>query len=372
MNVLELAQKLIQFDTVTPKGSECLDFIGKYLESFGFEVSRLPFGDVDNLFARKGTDAPHIMYVGHVDVVPTGDGWTHDPFSGVVENGVLYGRGAVDMKGSIAAFLAAIPNIKTNGSISILLTSDEEGPAKDGVAKVIPWLKENNHIPIPTFALVGEPTSVDKVGDTIKNGRRGSISFDITVQGSQGHVAYPHLANNAADPLIMFLGDLVSTSLDKGTADFDPSNLEIVKLNMPSSAYNVIAGVSYASVNIRFNTHHTFESLTEYVNLIAKNAEKQFAVAFSITSLPSAEPFIAKSPEWTNIVSKAVEAEIGSAPACSTSGGTSDARFIHKICPVVELGLLNKTAHHVDECVHVSDLEMLQKIYERIFQGKEN
>lgn len=365
MNVLELAQKLIQFDTVTPKGSECLDFIGQYLESFGFEVSRLPFGNVDNLFARKGTDVPHIMYVGHVDVVPTGDGWTHDPFSGVVENGVLYGRGAVDMKGSIAAFLAAIPNIKTNGSISILLTSDEEGPAKDGVAKVIPWLKENNHI--PTFALVGEPTSVDKVADTIKNGRRGSISFDITVQGSQGHVAYPHLANNAANPLIMFLDELVSTSLDKGTADFDPSNLEIVKLNMPNSAYNVIAGTAYASVNIRFNTLHSFESLTQHINSIAKKAEKQFKVTFSITPLPSAEPFIASSSEWANIVSKAVEAEIGVAPICSTSGGTSDARFIHKICPVIELGLLNKTAHHVDECVLVSDLETLQKIYERVF-----
>ena len=365
MNVLELTKKLIQFDTVTPKGSECLDFIGQYLESFGFEVSRLPFGDVDNLFARKGTDAPHIMYVGHVDVVPTGDGWMHDPFSGVVENDVLYGRGAVDMKGSIAAFLAAIPNIKTNGSISILLTSDEEGPAKDGIAKVIPWLKEHNHI--PTFALVGEPTSVDKVADTIKIGRRGSISFDIVVHGNQGHVAYPHLAKNAADPMIMFLGALLLTTLDQGTPNFEPSNLEIVKLNMPNSAYNVIAGTAYASVNIRFNTLHSFESLTQHIHLMAKKVEEQFEVAFSITPLPSAEPFITSSLEWANVVSKALEAETGVAPICSTSGGTSDARFIHKICPVVELGLLNKTAHHVDECVHVSDLEMLQRIYERVF-----
>ena len=216
---------------------------------------------------------------------------------------------------------------------------------------------------------MGEPTSVDKVGDTIKNGRRGSISFDITVQGSQGHVAYPHLANNAANPLIMFLNELISTTLDKGIADFDPSNLEIVKLNMPNSAYNVIAGIAYASVNIRFNTLHSFESLTQHINSIAKKAEKQFGVVFATTPLLSAEPFIASSSVWANIVSKAVEAETGAAPTCSTSGGTSDARFIQKICPVIELGLLNKTAHHVDECVPVSDLEMLQKIYERIFHG---
>ena len=368
MDVIEITKKLIQFDTVTPKGSDCLDFIGQYLEPLGFEVTRLPFGNVDNLFARRGSSDPHVMYVGHVDVVPTGDGWVHAPFAGVVDDGVLYGRGAVDMKGSIGAFLAAIPNIKNKGSISILLTSDEEGPAKDGVVKVIPWLKENNHV--PTFALVGEPTSVDKVGDTIKNGRRGSISFDITFYGKQGHVAYPHLAQSAANPLIMLLEALISTPLDDGTPDFDPSNLEIVKLNMPNDAYNVIAGVSYASVNIRFNTFHSFESLGKYIKMVALKTKIRYGGGdFSVIPLPSAEPFIADSPEWANIVSKAVEAETGVAPICSTSGGTSDARFIHKICPVIELGLLNKTAHHVDEQVPVADLKCLQKIYERIFQG---
>ncbi len=368
MDVIEITQKLIQFDTVTPKGSDCLDFIEQYLESFGFETTRLPFGNVDNLFARKGSGNPHIMYVGHVDVVPPGDGWTHSPFSGVVENDILYGRGAVDMKGSIAAFLAAIPNIKNNGSISVLLTSDEEGAAKDGVVKVIPWLQTNNHI--PTFALVGEPTSVDKVGDTIKNGRRGSISFDIVFYGKQGHVAYPHLAQSAANPLVMLLEALISETLDEGTPDFDPSNLEIVKMNIPNNAYNVIAGVSYASVNIRFNTLHTFESLEEYINLMALRAKARHGGEnFSVTPLPSAEPFIANSPEWASIVSKAVEAETGAMPICSTSGGTSDARFIHKICPVIELGLLNKTAHHVDEQVPVADLNTLQKIYEGIFRG---
>lgn len=367
MNVTELAQKLIKFDTVTPKGADCLDFIGKYLADLGFEINRLPFGSVDNLFARKGNTNPHFMYVGHVDVVPPGDGWDNAPFAGIVKNDVLYGRGAVDMKGSIAAFLAAIANIKVDGSISILLTSDEEGPARDGVLKVIPWLQANNHV--PTFALVGEPTSVDRVGDTIKNGRRGSISFDIETYGQQGHVAYPSLATNAANPLLTLLNILMTTSLDEGTADFDPSNLEVVKLNMPNNAYNVIPGVAYASVNIRFNTLHSFESLTEYVVSAAKIAEEQFGARFSIIPLPSAEPFISNSLEWLSMVSKAVENEIGKMPICSTSGGTSDARFIHKICPVVELGLSNKTAHHVNEHVPIDDLKILQKIYERIFHG---
>lgn len=367
MDVVEITQKLIQFDTVTPKGSDCLDFIEQYLNSLGFESTRLPFGDVDNLFAKKGFDAHHIMYVGHVDVVPPGDDWAYAPFTGVVENNILYGRGAVDMKGSIGAFLAAISNIQGDQSISILLTSDEEGPAKDGVAKVIPWLKENNHI--PTFALVGEPTSVDRVGDTIKNGRRGSISFDIVFYGKQGHVAYPHLAQSAASPLVMLLEDLISEPLDEGTPDFDPSNLEIVKMNIPNDAYNVIAGVAYASINIRFNTLHTFKSLEEFVMLKALKVKAQYGGDFVITPLPSAEPFIAHSTEWTNLVSKAVKDEIGMEPIRSTSGGTSDARFIHKICPVIELGLLNKTAHHVNEHVPTSDLKTLQKIYERILLG---
>lgn len=368
MSVVEITQKLIQFDTVTPKGSDCLDFIQSFLEPLGFEVQRLPFGKVDNLFARKGTTNPHLMFVGHVDVVPTGDGWTHSPFSGVVEDGILYGRGAVDMKGAIAAFLAALPNIQNKGSISILITTDEEGPAKDGIAKIIPWLQANNQV--PTFALVGEPTSVYAVGDTIKNGRRGSISFDIVVHGKQGHVAYPHLTQNAANPLVMLLQNLTSQPLDEGATDFDPSNLEIVKLNVPNNVYNVIPGVSYASINIRFNTMHSFKSLEEYINLEALKVRAQYSLCdFTITALPCAEPFITYSDEWVSKVSKAVEAEIGLRPKSSTSGGTSDARFIHKICPVLELGLLNKTAHHVNEHVSLNDLIMLEKIYQRIFQN---
>ncbi len=367
MNVTELAQKLIQFDTITPKGSECLDFIQTYLTDLGFEVTRLPFADVDNLFARKGKNSPHLMYVGHVDVVPTGDGWAHPPFAGIVEEDILYGRGAVDMKGSIAAFLAALPNIQSNDSISILLTSDEEGPAKNGVVKIIPWLQENNQI--PDYALVGEPTSVDQVADTIKNGRRGSISFDITVLGKQGHVAYPQLSDNAATPLIELLNNL-KTSLDDGTPDFQPSNLEIVKLNMPNHVYNVICGIAHASINIRFNTLHSFASLTERIQLaMQKIHEKYQSVCFLIKPLPSAEPFISSSADWVVMVSKAVAEITGITPICSTSGGTSDARFIQKICPVVELGLCNKTAHHVDEHVSIADLEVLQKIYENLLNN---
>lgn len=368
MNVIELAQKLIQFDSVTPKGADCLDFIQKYLEGFGFNVQRLPFGSVDNLFARKGASNPHLMFVGHVDVVPTGNGWKHPPFAGVVENDILYGRGAADMKGAIGAFLAALPDIQHKGSISVLLTTDEEGPAKDGVAQIIPWLQSNNHV--PTFALVGEPTSVHTLGDIVKNGRRGSINFDIVVHGKQGHVAYPHLAQNAANPLVMLLHTLTAQLLDNGTDDFDPSNLEIVKMNMPNDVYNVIPGTSSASINIRFNSLHSFKSLEERINLEALKVKAQYGPCeISVVTLPSAEPFITYSEEWMHKVSKAVEAETGCAPQCSTSGGTSDARFIQKICPVLELGLLNKTAHHVDEHVPIADLVSLQKIYQHIFQG---
>lgn len=367
MNVVEIAQKLIQFDSVTPKGSDCLDFIRSYLNQFGFEAHRLPFGSVDNLFARKGFASPHLMFVGHVDVVPSGEGWKHPPFSGIVENNILYGRGAADMKGAIAAFLASLPSISKNGSISVLLTTDEEGPAKDGIAKTIPWLQANNHV--PTFALVGEPTSANVLGDTVKNGRRGSTSFDIVVQGKQGHVAYPHLAQNAANPLVVLLQSLTSKPLDEGTKDFSPSNLEIVKMNMPNNVYNVIPGISYASVNVRFNSLHSFASLEEYINLEALKIKALYgSCEISITALPSAEPFITHSDEWMNKVSKAVEAETGFLPQYSTSGGTSDARFIQKICPVLELGLLNKTAHHIDEHIAIADLYALQKIYQRIFQ----
>lgn len=370
MDVVELAQKLIQFETVTPKGSDCLDFIQSYLESLGFTATRIPFGDVDNLFARKGESEAHIMFAGHVDVVPTGEGWTHPPFSGDIENNTLYGRGAVDMKGAIAAFLAAVGSINTTSSISVLLTSDEEGPAKDGVAKVIPWLVENGHV--PTYVLVGEPTAVENVGDTIKNGRRGSISFDIETYGTPGHVAYPQLANNAANPLLALLGILTSTSLDEGTPDFDASNLEVVKIHMPNNAYNVIPGVAYASVNIRFNTLHSFESLTNFINSAARNIEERFRASFVVNPLPSAEPFISSSAIWGDIVANAVEAEAGIRPIMSTSGGTSDARFIHKICPVVELGLSNATAHKADEHVRLNDLKILQKVYERIFSNSKS
>ncbi len=373
MKVTALAQKLIQFATVTPQGSDCLDFISDYLINLGFQVTRLPFGSgdnlsdhvVDNLFARKGSTDPHLMYVGHVDVVPPGDGWMHSPFAGVVEDGVLYGRGAVDMKGAIAAFLAALPLVESQGSVSILLTCDEEGPANNGVVKVIPWLEANHHL--PTCALVGEPTSVNCLGDTIKNGRRGSISFDIATYGHQGHVAYPQLANNAATPLVALLNNLIATPLDAGTSDFQPSNLEIVKLHVPNDAYNVIAGVACASVNIRFNPLHSFASLEAYLNLMAKKVEACYpGINFAIAPLPAAEPFISSSAAWVAMVAKAVTAETGVAPTCSTSGGTSDARFIHKICPVVELGLLNKTAHHVDEHVLIADLQTLQGIYARV------
>lgn len=369
MNYIELAQKLINFKSVTPLGRDCLDFIAEYLQNIDFKITRLPFEDVDNLYAVKGQGSPHILYVGHVDVVPEGDGWKYDPYSAIIENEILYGRGAVDMKGSIAAFLAAVAKLENfQGTISIMLTTDEEGPAKNGVAKIIPWLQAQGIK--PDYALTGEPTSVEKVGDTIKNGRRGSITFEITVNGVQGHVAYPKLAKNPATVLVHYLHELKQIKLDEGTIDFDASNLEIVKMHIPNSANNVIAAQALASVNVRFNPSHNFASLTNLLQQKADSVLKNYDRGINITidAKPSAEPFVNNSASWTKILQEAVLKVTGFMPNLSTSGGTSDARFVYKLCPVLELGLSNKTAHHKNECVALKDLETLEAIYLEILK----
>lgn len=364
VNCIKLAQKLISFKSITPLGSDCLDFIDEYLENIGFKITRLPFEDVDNLYALKGQGSPHILFVGHVDVVSEGDGWNYDPYSAVIENDILYGRGAVDMKGSIAAFLAAVAKVENfNGTISVLLTTDEEGMAQNGVAKIIPWLQEQGIK--PDYALTGEPTAVEMVGDTIKNGRRGSISFDVKVNGVQGHVAYPQLAKNPATVLVHYLHELKKIKLDEGTVDFDGSNLEIVKMHIPNSANNVIAGHAMATVNLRFNPLHNFKSLENLLNEKAQEVLKNYdlAITIDIAPKPSAEPFANSDAAWAKILQDAVFKVTGFMPNFSTSGGTSDARFVYKLCPVLELGLSNKTAHHKDECVKVSDLHTLEAIY---------
>lgn len=370
MNCIELAQKLIRFKTVTPNGGDCLDFIAEYLANLGFAINRVPFADVDNLYAVKGQGSPHVLFVGHVDVVPEGDSWQYNPYEAVIDSGILYGRGAVDMKGSIAAFVSAVTQLENfKGSISILLTTDEEGTAKNGVAKVIPWLQENSIK--PDFAITGEPTSVAKVGDVIKNGRRGSISFEITVSGKQGHVAYPNLALNPATVLVQYLQELKQIVLDNGTENFDASNLEIVKLSIPNGSNNVIPAQAFATVNIRFNTLHDFHSLEELLNKKAEEILSHYGdgITIKIDAKPSAEPFLNSSPKWAKILQDAVLKITGYMPNLSTSGGTSDARFVYKLCPVLELGLLNKTAHHKNECAPLQDLQILEAIYIEILQN---
>jgi succinyl-diaminopimelate desuccinylase len=369
VDCIELAQKLIRFKSVTPHGSDCLDFVGEYLKNIGFNLNRLPFEDVDNLYACKGQGSPHILFVGHVDVVPEGDGWQHNPYAAVIENDILYGRGAVDMKGSIAAFLSAVTKVKNfKGSISKLLTTDEEGPARNGVVKIIPWLQERGIK--PDYALTGEPTSVTKVGDTIKNGRRGSISFEITVNGIQGHVAYPDLAKNPATFLVQYLHELKQIVLDNGTTNFDASNLEIVKLSIPNGANNVIPDQAFATVNIRFNTLHNFQLLEELLNKKALEILRDYGngIQVIINPKPSAEPFLNNDHKWAKILQDAVLKVTGYMPQLSTSGGTSDARFVYNLCPVLELGLSNKTAHHKDECVAIEDLQTLEEIYLEVLQ----
>lgn len=370
MDCIELAQKLIRFKSVTPNGNNCLDFIDEYLVKLGFSAKRLPFADVDNLYASKGQGSPHILFVGHVDVVPEGDDWQYNPYEAVIDNGILYGRGAVDMKGSIAAFLSVLTQLENfKGTVSVLLTTDEEGIAENGVAKVVPWLQEKSIK--PDFAITGEPTSVTKIADTIKNGRRGSISFEIIVNGIQGHVAYPKLANNPATVLVQYLHELKQITLDEGTANFDASNLEIVKLSIPSGANNIISSQAFATINIRFNTLHDFQSLEELLNKKAEEVISHYGdgINIIIDAKPSAEPFLNSASKWEKILQNAVFKITGYTAQLSTSGGTSDARFVYKLCPVLELGLLNKTAHHKNECVPLRDLKTLESIYLEVLQN---
>lgn len=368
MNCVDLAQKLIKFPSVTPQGTKCLDFIASYLKQSHFKVNRLPFENVDNIYASHGNGYPHIVFLGHVDVVPEGDNWDFPPYEAVIDNKLLYGRGAVDMKGAIACFLSAIQKINNfPGTISIILTSDEEGPAQHGTIKVLEWMERNNIQ--PDYAITGEPTCVEYVGDTIKNGRRGSISFDIKVIGTQGHVAYHELARNPITVLVHFLHVLKQMSLDTGTEHFDASNLEIVRINSPNLTNNVIGSEATATINIRFNNLHTFDELHNHLNNTANKVLKNYKQEYKIiiNPLPSAEPFLGGDKHWEKIVSDSVKKITKKKVTFSTSGGTSDARFMYKICPTLELGLLNETAHKKNEHVALTDLYLMENIYLEIF-----
>jgi len=366
IDALALAQALIRCPSVTPKNAGALDVLEAVLKELGFVTHRLPFGDVDNLYARLGEAAPNFCFAGHTDVVPVGEGWNADPFAAEVRDGQLYGRGAADMKSAIAAFVAAAarigkPSEKFKGSISLLITGDEEGVAVNGTVKVLEWLKgRGEHI---DHCIVGEPTSSGQAGDTLKIGRRGSINFKLMVKGVQGHVGYPQKAKNPIPALAELITQLATHKLDKGSEHFDPSTLAFTSVDVGNDATNVIPAEARAAFNIRFNDKHTPDSLTNWVKDRASMIAQESGCEITVTSQTSGVSFLTAPGKFTQLISDTIARITGQAPFFSTSGGTSDARFIKDICPVVELGLAGATMHKADECVPVAEIAALTDIY---------
>jgi succinyl-diaminopimelate desuccinylase len=372
---VEIARALIRCRSVTPEDGGALACLADLLAGAGFAVHRLAFSepgtpDVQNLFARIGSGAPHLAFAGHTDVVPAGDaeGWKHPPFAAAIDGGVLYGRGAVDMKGAIACFAAAALDFVAagppRGTLSFLITGDEEGPSINGTRKLLSWAAERRER--FDHCLVGEPTSAATVGDTIKIGRRGSLSGRLTVTGRQGHVAYPKLADNPIRPLLRMLAQLQDEPFDSGSVHFEPSNLEITSIDVGNPAVNVIPHQAVARFNIRFSDSHTSKQLRAVIEKRCREAAP--GAAFRLEWQPASESFITESGPFVELVSAAVEAETGRRPTPSTAGGTSDARYIKDFCPVLELGLVGRTMHAVDEHVPIADLVRLAAIYRRILE----
>ena len=376
---LSLAKELIRFPTITPNDSGIMRFLEKKLNKLGFKTKILEFKDkkhkpVKNLYARLGNLSPNFCYAGHLDVVPPGNlkDWTVNPFKPSIKKGHLIGRGANDMKSSVASFVAAVSSFlsdkkKFKGSISLLITGDEEGVAVNGTKKVVDYLKKRKER--IDFCLVGEPTNPEKLGEMIKIGRRGSITGKLTIYGLQGHVAYPHRANNPADCLVQILNHLKKINFDKGTKDFQPTNLEITRININNNADNVIPGEAFASFNIRFNNKHTSSSLKKRINKIINNLVKKNKCKFDIEYMVSGESFLTKINNVTYMIRDIIKKNTKITPKLSTTGGTSDARFIRKISPCIEFGLVGKTMHKVDEAVSLKDLKKLTKIYKEILDS---
>ena len=365
-NVLALAQALIACPSVTPAAGLVFDCLEGQLKPLGFAIHRFhagaaPHGPVENLFAiRQGPEGSrHFGFAGHVDVVPPGEGWTGAPFAPEVRGDLLYGRGAVDMKGSIAAMVAAVAEIPQDaGTISFIITGDEEGPAIHGTVALIEHMRKVGAV--PDLILVGEPTSVNRLGDMMKIGRRGSVNIWLEVEGKEGHVAYPHLADNPITRMVAILTELKAIKLDAGTDWFQPSNLEVTDVTVGNPATNVIPSKARARLSIRFNDLHSGQELAERVSAIAEE--------HGGTSRPmiSGEAFLTPPGAFSALIADAVEAETGIKPEPSTTGGTSDARFLKDLCPVIEFGLCNATMHKRDEAVAVADLDALVRIYARV------
>ncbi len=371
---LSIAQNLLRCPSVTPADAGALGVLETLLQAAGFDIHRVTFSedgaaDIDNLYARIGTDAPHLCFAGHTDVVPAGDeaAWTRGPFSGDVTDGYLYGRGAVDMKGGIACAVAATldylqaNNGKPSGSISFLITGDEEDIAVNGTVKLLDWVAKRGE----TFdhCVVGEPSNVEAIGDTIKIGRRGSQSGTLIVNGVQGHVAYPHRAANPIPDLAALITALISEPLDSGNDQFQPSNLEFTSVDVGNTAGNVIPAQAKARFNIRFNDFHTQDSLKALIDARVAKACGNRVKAHVVWEPSNADAFVTKPGPFTAMIAAAIEDVTGRKPELNTGGGTSDARFIKNYCPVVEFGLVGQTMHQIDERTPVKDIDQLTQIY---------
>jgi succinyl-diaminopimelate desuccinylase len=380
IDAVELARELIKRPSITPKDEGALDVLARALETLGFTCERMAFADqnkpqIENLYARLGAGAPNFCFAGHTDVVPVGDGWTVDPFKAEVIEGRLYGRGAADMKSAIAAFTAATAQyLKKNGrptpsnqwgSISLLITGDEEGDAVNGTVKVLEKLKARGEK--LDACVVGEPTNPTKLGQMIKIGRRGSLTGKLVVHGTQGHSAYPHLADNPIPRLMKMLGALIEKPLDNGTEHFQPSTIAVTTVDVGNAATNVIPGLARAGFNIRFNDKHTGDALRAWVKETFDRAAD--GGAYDLTMSVSGESFITMPGPLTDVVQGAIKSVLGATAELSTTGGTSDARFIKNACPVCEFGMVGSSMHKADEHSLVSDIESLTRIYLAMLEG---
>ncbi len=372
INAVELTQNLIRCASVTPADAGALSLLALALEAAGFTIKFLPFGEgsqqINNLYARYGSGAPHFAFAGHTDVVPAGEGWSLPPFSGEIKDNMLYGRGAVDMKGAVAAFAAAAASFilgqkNFNGSISLLITGDEEGRAEYGTKPLMAWLAEQKLL--PDVCVVGEPSSQEYLGDCLRIGRRGSLAAELTVYGQQGHAAYPERADNPLPRLMALLNHLAQWQLDAGNADFAPSILTLTSIDVGNTASNVIPPNASAKFNVRFNNLWRRAQLEETLKALC---EKYLGEKFELSCTGDSEAFLIADSPFRTLVSNAIERVTARKPALSTGGGTSDARFIAPHCAVVEFGLVGQTMHQIDERVSLVDLQKLEAVYFEILR----
>ncbi len=380
LDVIELTQELMRCPSVTPHDAGALSVLQTVLETIGFECTRLTFSDdntpdVENLYARYGTQAPNFCFAGHTDVVPPGDlnSWSVDPFDSIIKDGMLFGRGAADMKAAVACFAVSAQRLikarggNLNGSISLLITGDEEGPAINGTRKVLEWMSsQGEHI---DHCVVGEPTNPNQLGDMVKIGRRGSFTGFLTVNGNEGHAAYPHLADNPIPHLVALMSELDAMQLDDGSEHFQPSNLEFTTVDVGNPATNVIPPVARATFNIRFNTHHSLDALDTKIRELLDSVAASRGANYDLRVLKNSEPFLTPEGDFSHLVAGSIEKHLGRRPEMSTTGGTSDARYIKNYSPVVEFGLVGQTMHKADECVALEDIHSLADIYTSILEG---